>query len=155
MREKPQPADFSALLLHPWPVLAALLILFNAFYLRQHHAGFWSGKLSDVGICFLLPVLLAASWSLAAKLIHPLSPERNLLQPAPVALASCLVAAAYFSALNLLPGFPRFHETMMGVLVKNPIRPTMDVTDLPCLAFTVAAYFFIRRNLSKPVRDLN
>jgi len=150
MSEKTKPADFSALLLHPWPALAALLILFNAFYLRQHHAGFWSGKLSDVGICFLLPVLLAASWGLVAKLIHPLSPQRNLLQPAPVALVSCCVCAAYFGALNLLPGFPRFHETLMGFLVKNPIRPTMDVTDLPCLAFTVAAYFFIHRQLSTP-----
>jgi hypothetical protein len=146
MRDNPKPADFSTLLLHPLPGLSAALILFNAFYLRQHHAGFWSGKLSDVGICFLLPVLLAASWLWVAQLIRP---KRNLPKPTLVALLSCLVSTAYFSALNLLPGFPLFHETLMGLLVQNPMKPTMDVTDLFCLVFTVAAYFFIRRRLFK------
>jgi len=147
MREKPQAADFSVLLLHPLPVLAALLILFNALYLRLHHPGFWSGKLSDVGICFLLPVLLAASWVLLAKALQGLGLQRHFASPTPVARTSCLVAAAYFSALNLVPGFPRLHQTMMGFVVKNPLLPVMDWTDLFCLAFTVAAYFFIRRKL--------
>ncbi|MCL2012310.1 MAG: hypothetical protein FWG75_05935 [Cystobacterineae bacterium] len=152
MSEKSTTPNFSTLLLHPWPGLAAMLILFNAFYLRLHHAGFWSGKLSDVGICFLLPVLLAASWMLVSKIIHSIRPQQKLPQPAHVALVSCLIAAAYFSALNLLPGFPHFHQSMMGFWVERPIHPTMDVTDLFCLAFTVAAYVFIRQKLEGGVQ---
>jgi hypothetical protein len=149
MSEESKSADFSTLVVHPLPCLAGILILFNAIYLRPHHAGFWSGKLSDVGICFLLPVLLAASWMLFAKVIHWLIPERHLTRPRPIALLSCLVAGGYFSALNLIPGFPHFHETMMSFVVEAPIKPTMDVTDLFCLVFTVGAYFFIYRKISE------
>jgi len=53
------PGDF---LLRPAAWLALAVMLFNDIVLKSRWPGWWSGKLSDFAICFLLPVLLVAAW---------------------------------------------------------------------------------------------
>lgn len=131
-------------MIHPYPVLAAALILFNNLYLKRHHPGFLSGKLSDIGICFLLPLILVAliewaTWLCCRCLGRLWTPTRSRLR-----LFACLVSALYFSALQLSDVWAAWHILFVQTLLPR-IRAgvTPDPTDLFALVMIPVAWRYL------------
>lgn len=138
-------------LLHPLPAAACLLIACNDIWLRRHAPGFWSGKLSDVGICVLLPVLLVALWEWPAWLFARI--RGRTWEPAGRTAhvgAACL-AASYYAALELWPAFGLFHAWWLNHLIPWwRFRPgTADPTDLVALVFVPVALWHLHRCTSQ------
>ncbi len=142
-----------ARLLAVWPALAAGVLAFNVYYLRRSHPGVLSGKLSDLTINFLLPILLfsAMEWgwflwrSLRRRPFRPLGTRS--------ALAACGVSAAYFTLLKTIPGFTPWHVGLLHCMaaplgVDAAFRNIADPTDLLTLVATplAARYLLARRH---------
>ncbi len=110
------PAVPGACLVGWCPALAASALAGNVFFLRVHHPGWLSGKLSDLAINFLLPVALVAAveWAIAAvawaagKGFAPVG--------ARVRLVACAASALYFTLLQLAPDFGPIHAGLLHVL---------------------------------------
>ena len=83
-----------AMLLHPWPLAAALCLVVNMMWLRPHRPGVISGKLSDFGICFLLPVVLAATCEWVLFVLGRLGLRTWVPRRRSLALACCIVTGA-------------------------------------------------------------
>jgi len=129
------------------PAAAGLLILANDFGLRRWHPGFLSGKLSDIGICFLFPVVLVALWQwMSFALCWVL---RRTWKPSGryVHVASCVVAAAYYSAMEMLPGFGGLHKLVLSTIFPfTRFRSgTPDPTDLVALVMIPMSLLYLRR----------
>ncbi|MEO1271890.1 MAG: hypothetical protein AAFX99_27665 [Myxococcota bacterium] len=133
-------------LLHPYVLAAIVLIIVNDAVLKPHYPGLLSGKLSDVGLCFLLPVFLTsavewASWGWATLRRETWSPSGWVVHA-----ASCGVTVGYFSALQLWPAFVEFHLAMLRTLVPGQnFVVTMDPWDLVTLPMTGLAWVFLQR----------
>jgi hypothetical protein len=146
-RRRPVPGE---LLLHPWILLAAATIAANDLWIRPRWPGVISGKLSDCGINFLLPVVLlaVAEWIGFAARAARGAPFRV---PGPVAVAlCCLASATYFTLLKTWPPFSAVHAQLLGALA-GPLAGTrrfvntVDPTDLWTLAVTPLAGWFLWR----------
>lgn len=140
------------------PLLAALVVLVNDFWLKPHAPGLVSGKLSDVGLCFLLPVVLASlvewtHWGLA-MLRSRAWPSR----PRWIDALSCVVAAVWFSALKLSPQAASLHAASLNaVLPFWHFSAIADPTDLVALPLVLLALSYLRARAegaacSKPCR---
>ncbi len=129
------------------PAAAAALVATNDIWLRPHLPGWIGGKLSGLGVAFLLPVVLAAagewvSW-LAARAMH-----RRWRPPGrPLHLGACAVTALYAAGMELVPGFGSFHEAWLEAVVPwVDFRPgTPDPTDLLCLLAVPLACLHLER----------
>jgi hypothetical protein len=129
-----------------WPALAALALAFNVFFLRVHQPGLVSGKLSDLAINFLLPLVLVAAveWLLAAG---------GRFRPLGVAarVALCGVSALYFTLLQLVPSFVQVHSALLGLLdlpfggERSFSRNVADAADLLTLVATGLAALVLCR----------
>ncbi|MCB9637728.1 MAG: hypothetical protein H6727_02340 [Myxococcales bacterium] len=131
-------------LLHPYPILAWCLIAWNDFYLKRHHPGILSGKLSDIGICFLLPIAVVSvvewgRWLWAALMRRPWSPSTPLLST-----ISCLLTLLYFSALQLSEGWASWHSWWVQKLLPQiQAGVTLDPTDLFALVMVPMAWRYL------------
>jgi hypothetical protein len=123
------------------PLLGAGLIAVNDFWLRRRWPGWVSGKLSDVGICLLLPALLLAGAQWAAWAMR--WPVRR--RPRTTAALACLVAGSYFAALEIAPAAAACHGRAMAALFGLSVHPTPDLTDLLALAVLPIVYLYLRR----------
>lgn len=147
-------------LLGIWPAVAAAALAFNVFYLRRHHRGLVSGKLSDFAINFLLPIFLvaAAEWLIALLRLFGarLGPR---LGPRGVWIA-CLTSASYFTLLKAWPPFTAVHRALLTYLDVpfgggRSFRNLADPTDLVTLVtMPLAALYLHFRQLrhSQPPR---
>jgi len=132
----PVPGD---LLLHPAPLGTAAVIVFNDLWLKVHWAGWVSGKLSDLAICFLLPVTLAAAVEWMAWTAH-----RPWRAGASVRWGACALAAAYFTALQLSPVAARIHVAVLEAVVPGTrFAVTPDPTDLVALLAIPLAWCYL------------
>ena len=139
-RPRPIPGEF---LLRPEPLVAALLIAFNDFWLKPNHPGVVSGKLSDVGLCFLFPLIIAAVLEWALRLLTPRQP---FAPPGALHFVSFGLAAAYFVLIKALPAGARLHVGLLSALVpSHRFSAVADPTDLLCLPLMVVAYRFLWR----------
>ncbi len=146
-REPPIPGT---LLLHPVVFLSVAVILFNNEFLKVHHPGFWSGKLSDFGLCVFLPVWLFSCVEWATWATDAL--RGRTFQKAPggraTAAASCLIAGAYFTALQVSPAFAAFHVHWLSYIVPHwSFAVTPDLSDLIALPLLFVAYALMVRRL--------
>ncbi len=85
-------------LVHPVPLAALALLVFNDHVLKAAHPGWLTGKLSDVAVLALLPFLVLAAADLAA-LAAPRLPapgERAML-------AAVIGSAALFATIEVTP----------------------------------------------------
>ena len=134
---------------HPAPAAAALLILVNDFCLRpQWPYSFITGKLSDVGINFLLPVVLVAgcemlAWIFARSRFQPLGTR--------AILACALLSSGYFGLLKAVPAFTAVHTALLGFVARSFVdhfhaTNTADPTDLATLLMTPLAVWYLIRN---------
>ncbi len=146
-----------ACLLGIWPVVAALLLYFNVYYLRRRHPGQVSGKLSDFAINFLLPVALFAGMEWTLGLIQllrrrPFSPLRRR-----AGILACAVSATYFSLLKLVPQFTQVHRALIALLTApfggdRRFHNIADPTDLVALTVVPFAFAYLAQTASVPVR---
>lgn len=139
-----------AALLGIWPVIAAAALAFNVFYLRRHHRGFVSGKLSDFAINFLLPIALvsAAEWSLALLRFFGARVEPRL-GPRGIGIA-CLASASYFALLKAWPPFTLAHRAWLSILDipfggGRSFRNLADPTDLIALVMVPLSALYLAR----------
>lgn len=125
-----------------WPnCLAAAVILVNDIWLKWDHSGWLSGKLSDFGICFFLPVWLYSSGEFVlwvTRLDRSLEPRFWLIA------SSCLVSGAYFSALQLSGAFAEWHVRTLEGLFGMRFVVTPDPTDLITLVMLPLAWLYLR-----------
>jgi hypothetical protein len=140
------PGEF---LLGAAPIGAALLVAFNDFWLKPRHPGVMSGKLSDLGLCFLFPLLVAAAaeWMLWPATVFAKSAPAV---PRPALYAgSCWFSAAYFTGIKLFDGGAKLHVELLSILFPGPsFRAVADPTDLLCLPLVWIAHRYLERSLA-------
>ena len=138
------PGEF---LLRPEPIGAALVIAFNDFWLKPHHPGVISGKLSDIGLCFLCPLVVAAGLEWALRLVtwkKPFVPRRA------VYVASASLTALYFLLIKTLPRGARLHvELLSAIAPSHHFAAVADPTDLLCLPLVIVAFRYLERFVSR------
>jgi hypothetical protein len=126
------------------PAAAALLIAVNDLYLKPQHPGWWSGKLSDFGLCFFAPVWMFTVWECVTWLLAR-ARRRPWLPPGAVAAAlSCGAVGAWLSALQLWPAAARFHVEALGWAFGRRFVVTPDPTDLLALAVLPLTFAYLR-----------
>lgn len=138
-----------AALLHPWTLAAFGLIVFNDWVLKKHWVGWWSGKLSDFGICFLLPVVLVA-------LIEWLQRGRSWLtrkpwRPAHVfwRIAACSLTVLYFTMLQASTAWATWHtQTLHRLFPRYHFVVSQDMTDLIALPMVLLSWQLLSRYTS-------
>lgn len=54
--------------MHPWPLLAVTLMIFNDHFFKVAFGSWWTGKLSDFAGIFFFPVFLCALYCLVRNL---------------------------------------------------------------------------------------
>jgi hypothetical protein len=133
-------------LVHPLPAAAAALIVFNDAVLKRSAPGWWSGKLSDVGICFLLPVVLASAGEWCSAGVAALR-KRPWQRPGPwLDGGAFAVAVVYFSLLELSETWGQWHAAAVSALLGGVHVPvTRDLSDLFALVFALWAWRWLGR----------
>ncbi len=137
----PLPGD---LMLRRGPLIALLVVAFNAFVLQPYAPGVVSGILGDFGTCFILPILLVASlewvhwcwcvvsgtkWQPAGRFAHT---------------SACVVAASYYILLELSADFGGWHAAVMTRLSGGrPVTVTRDMWDLLAVPLVLAAWWWL------------
>ncbi|MDI1432631.1 hypothetical protein [Polyangium sorediatum] len=141
-------------LLHPWSWLAGAALVLNVFWLRRRHPGVVSGKLSDLAICFLLPVFLvaAAEWSLV--LARLCGARVGLGVGRRGIWVSCGVTVAYFALLKTWPAFTGVHRALLGVLDMpfgggRSFRNLADPMDLVALVMVPLSAWHLMRGAER------
>lgn len=132
-----------AALLSPTAALAGLLIVVNDLWLKRFHPSWLSGKLSDVGLCILLPLAtvaalewLRASYMLLTRRIRGVDAAPA---PPPVALdrLGCVIAAGYFVAVKIWPWATQAHVAWLAALFPRlrfaAVTDPSDLLTLPCM----------------------
>ncbi len=140
-----------AAMLHPAPALAFAVVALNDLWLKPHHPGWLSGKLSDLGLCFLLPVFLVALWEWGAWIVARLRGGGAWGGGGGVSLGACLLASGYFAALQLLPIAAVLHVEALGLLAPGRgFAVTPDPSDLWALVSTPLAFLHLVRRPGAP-----
>jgi hypothetical protein len=137
------PGEF---LLRPAPFGAALLLAANDFWLKVHAPGVLSGKLSDVALCFLLPLLIAsaAEWALWLLVDRPRAAPFTA-RPA-IGSASVALAALYFTSLKLFSAAAELHVALLSALFTgHRFAAVADASDLVCLPIFGLALRYLAR----------
>lgn len=133
----PRSGEFFA----PMPLAAVALMVVNDRWLKPAFHSSLTGKLSDIAICFFLPLLVSELLGLA----FAVRPRARLL-------AGAVVATALFAALESVPPFTAWalrDLTAIGpyVGITRRFRMTSDWTDLLCLALVPIAVAYGRQRL--------
>lgn len=124
----------------PLPLAALALTVVNDVWLKPAFHSELTGKLSDVGICFFMPLLLSELLGIFLGL-----PGRARLW------AAALFTAAVYTAQEVIPPFTRFALTVLRAIgprmgIHGVFELTSDWTDLLCLVFVpVAVWYGFRR----------
>lgn len=129
-----------AALASPAAIASAALIVANDLWLKRHHPGLVSGKLSDLGLCVFLPLFLAAVIEWALHVVG---------RRVAVNALACVLAASYFAAVKLVPAATRAHVECLSLFVPRwHFRAVTDPTDLVCLPAITIAWWTMRRSPS-------
>lgn len=133
----PRSGEFFA----PLPLLALALLVTNDVWLKPAFHSAVTGKVSDVALCFLMPLF----FSEVLGLVLGLAPRVRLALGA-------LAAGVLFATLEVVPPVTRFAIaalTKVGphVGLTGRFRMTSDWTDLFCLLLIPAAVAYGRLRL--------
>lgn len=131
----------------PLPLAALALLIANDRWFKPAFHSALTGKLSDMAICFLLPLFLSE----LLGILFCVSPRRRLP-------AGALVTALLFAGLEVVPPFTRWtldllHELGPFIGINRPFRMTSDWTDLFCLLLVPLAVVYGRRRLGVSIPD--
>ncbi len=128
-------------LVAPLPIAAVALLAANDHYLKARFHNAITGKLSDLAICFLLPLFLSASLGAVTSLA-----ARARL------VAGALVTAAVFTALKVSPAADHAYcRALDAAWSWAGLRFTAvaDWTDLFCLPMVVVSALYGWRRSAK------
>lgn len=126
-------------LLSPLALGATTLIVVNDLWLKARHAGWWSGKLSDVGLCILLPLFVQAALEWLSWLTCP----RAARHCSGWALA---IGLGYFSAVKCMPIATHLHQSWVAALTgAQHVGAVTDPSDLIALPFAALAWHEMRK----------
>lgn len=125
----------------PLPLAMVALLAWNDLVLKPYAPGFLTGKLSDVAICFFLPLFVSAMLGLCA----PWSPRARVR-------VGAAITAVLFTALEVIPAAADLFCTAIPaaarlVGIRLHYRLWSDPSDLLCLAFTWLAVLWGDRRL--------
>jgi hypothetical protein len=144
-------------LVSPAGLASAALIVVNDLWLKRHHPGLLSGKLSDVGLCVFLPLVVLAimEWIDAARrhLVRGVNgaPASNV-SVAQWHVLACLVAGSYFVAVKCWPTATAAHVMWVNAIAPGlRARAVSDPSDLLCLPAMVLAWRTMRSSAFLPV----
>jgi hypothetical protein len=130
-----------AALLSPIAFASALLVLWNDLWLKRQHPGLLSGKLSDIGLCVFLPLLLAAVLEWADEVRVIIQRGATLLPSLQVHGAACALTVVYFVAIKCWPQATQAHVAWLTALGPGwRFRAVTDPTDLFCLPAVLLAW---------------
>lgn len=137
-RSAPRSGEFFA----PLPVLALGLLVVNDVWLKPALHNFATGKLSDVAVCFLMPLFLSEVLGLTLAI----APRLRLALGA-------LFTAALFTLLEVVPAASAAAVRWLDALgpyigAPGPYAMTSDWTDLLCVPLVLAAYRYGRARLT-------
>ena len=137
------------------PAAAAALIAVNDLWIKPQWPGLVAGKLSDIGICFLMPVVLFAAlewldWAGAALRRRPLRPGGATSRT-----VACVVTTVYFAAMQIFPWFAELHESLVHSVTPWRPRPEVlaDPSDLVALVMVPVAWLYLKRFGPEALRE--
>jgi hypothetical protein len=133
----PRSGEFFA----PLPLAAVALLVVNDYWLKAALHNELTGKLSDVAVCFFMPLFLSELLGLALGC----RPRLRLRIGAGV-------TAALFAALEVIPSFTARVIALLDrigpyLAIERPFRMTADPTDLLCLLLVPLAVGYGERRL--------
>jgi hypothetical protein len=127
----------------PLPLAALALLVVNDVWLKPAFHSALTGKLSDVAVCFFMPLLLSE----LLGILGGWPPRRRLL-------AGAIVTASLFVALEIVPPFTA--AVLDGLDSVGPclgihrrFRMTSDWTDLACVPLVAAAVAYGQARLRR------
>jgi hypothetical protein len=140
-REMNEPQPRSGEYFAPLPLFALLVLVVNDCWLKAKFHNALTGKLSDVAVCFLMPLFLSELLGLGLG-----------LRPRVRLVAGAAVTAVLFTALEIVPPVTslalRCLERIGPTLgIAGRFRMTSDPTDLACLVFVPLAVWYGERRL--------
>lgn len=126
----------------PLTLAALALLVVNDVWLKPAFHSAVTGKLSDIAICFLLPLF----FSELLGLVFGLGPNVRLW-------IGALTAGGLFAGLEVVPACTAFALRLLAVVgphvgIHRPFRMTSDWTDLFCLVMIVPAVIYGRQRLA-------
>jgi len=137
------PGEF---LLHPSALGAALLLAGNDFWLKVHAPGVLSGKLSDVALCFLFPLLIASAAEWTAWLLVDLPRARPFTPRPAIGHASIALALLYFTGIKLFSELAELHVALLSSLFAgHHFSAVADASDLICLPIFGLSFRYLAR----------
>jgi len=139
----PRSGEFFA----PLPLAALALCVVNDVWLKPAFHSALTGKLSDVAVCFFMPLLLSELLGIFCGW----APRRRLL-------AGAIVTASLFAALEVVPPFTRLALDVLDRVgpylgLHRRFRMTSDWTDLACLLLVPVSLAYGRIRLRKLGRE--
>ena len=141
----PRAGEFFA----PLPLAALALCIVNDVWLKPAFHSELTGKLSDVAVCFFMPLLLSE----LLGIFGGWPPRRRLL-------AGAIVTASLFAALEVVPPFTRLALDALDRVgptlgIHRRFRMTSDWTDLACLLLVPISftYGYLRLRRAAAARD--
>lgn len=141
-RFAPRSGEFFA----PAPIASVALLIANDRWLKPTYHNALTGKLSDVAICFFLPLFVSELLGLA----FGVTPRARLW-------VGAVVTTLLFAGLEEVAPFTRFAIRCLSnvgplIGVSAPFRMTSDWTDLLCLVAVPVAIAYGRQRLELPSR---
>ena len=120
----------------PLPLAAVALLALNDHILKAQYGNAVTGKLSDVAICFFLPLFTSAGLGVLGM--------RNLMHRLAV---GCVIAGTVFSMLEMWPAAVRLFCSAMPAVSStlwagHGCHMTSDATDLLCLLLIPLAFIY-------------
>lgn len=116
------------------PLAAVTLLVANDHFLKARFHNAVSGKLSDLAICFAMPLFLSAS----LESVTSLAPRARLA-------AGALATVAVFSALKVSPAVAEVYCRVLDAAwswAGLQFHAVADRTDLFCLPMTLIAVLY-------------
>jgi hypothetical protein len=137
----PRSGEFFA----PLPLSAVAMMIVNDHWLKPAFHSALTGKLSDIAICFFMPLFVSEVLGIAIG-----------MRPVSRLAAGALVTALLYTGLEVVPSFTAFAIRVLSLAgpylgVRRPFRMTADWSDLWCLALVPLAVAYGRRRLLQPI----
>lgn len=137
------PAPRSGEFFAPLPLAALALTVVNDVWLKPAFPSELTGKLSDVGICLFMPLLVSE----LLGILLGLRPRARLW-------AGALVTTAVYTAQEIVLPFARFALSVLRAIgprlgIHGVFELTSDWADLVCLLLVPVAAWYGQRRLSR------
>jgi len=137
--QEPRSGEFFS----PLPIAALAPMVVNDVWLKPALHSELTGKLSDIGLCFFMPLFLSE----VLGILFGVGVRARLW-------AGALITAAVYTAQEVVPPFTRFALTVLRAIgprmgIHGVFELTSDWTDLLCLVLVPAAVWYGRRRLDR------